>query len=79
MTRLKGGGYDWPTLIEEGAAELLIIMKIEFTKEVIFKDMHGTILKVYAVGDQVDYTAKAGHYWVTSMGGIYFVVAREIK
>lgn len=54
-------------------------MKIEFTKEVIFKDMHGTILKVYAVGDQVDYTAKAGHYWITSMGGIYFDEAKEIK
>lgn len=53
-------------------------MKIEFTKEVVFKDMHGTVLKTYAVGDQIDYTAKAGHYWVVGMGGIYFDEAKEV-
>jgi hypothetical protein len=53
-------------------------MKIEFTKEVVFKDMHGTVLKTYSVGDQVDYTAKAGHYWITSVGGIYFDEAKEV-
>lgn len=53
-------------------------MKIEFTKDVIFKDMHGTVLKTYSVGDQVICTAKTGHYWITPMGGIYFDEAKEI-
>jgi hypothetical protein len=53
-------------------------MKIRFIKQVVFKDMHGTVLKTYNIGDVVEYTAKAGHYWVTGMGGIYFNEAVEI-
>lgn len=54
-------------------------MKIEFTKEVTFKDQHGTVLRVYAVGEQISYTAKAGPYWVTPIGGIYFDEAKEVE
>jgi hypothetical protein len=48
-------------------------MKIRITKEVTFKDWTGTgaILRVYKVGDIIEATADGGHYWITSMGGIY--------
>lgn len=53
-------------------------MEIEFIKEVIFKDMFGTILRVYNIGDRIQYTAKSKHYWITAMGGIYFDEAKEV-
>ena len=46
-------------------------MEIEFTKEVIFKDMTGAVLKTYKPGDVIEATFDAGHYFGTAMGGIY--------
>lgn len=56
-------------------------MKIKFTKDVVFKDMHGTITKVYNVGDVIKATAVDHErgYFVTAMGGIYFHEAEEVK
>lgn len=54
-------------------------MIIEFTKQVVFKDCEGTVLKVYEIGDRVTATAKAPHYFVTGMGGIYFDEARLVE
>lgn len=54
-------------------------MEIEFIKEVIFKDMFGNVLRVYNIGDKVQYTAKSECYWVTTMGGIYFDEAKELE
>lgn len=53
-------------------------MNIKFIKRVVFSDQNGTIVKVYEIGDVVEYTAKADHYFVTSMGGIYFDEAKEL-
>ena len=53
---------------------------IEFTTQVIFRDLNRTVLKIYNVGDVIPFTAKnnkAG-YWITSMGGIWFDEAREL-
>lgn len=55
------------------------MINIEFTKRVVFKDCDGTVLKVYEVGDREVSTAKGNHYFVTSMGGIYFYEAREVS
>jgi hypothetical protein len=54
---------------------------IRFTQLVQFKDQHGTIVKVYNVGDTVKYTAKDEQrgYWNTTMGGIWFFKAEEIN
>lgn len=54
-------------------------MFIEFTKEVIFKDMLGNVVKVYSIGDRLKYTYKFDTYWVTAMGGIYFDEAVECE
>lgn len=53
-------------------------MRIEITKEVVFKTQDGTILKVYPVGHILDNVHKADHYYVTPMGGIWFDEAKEI-
>jgi hypothetical protein len=55
------------------------LKKIEFTKRVVFSDRDGNVLKVYEVGDKVDYTTKSDNYWITSMGGIYFDEAKELE
>jgi hypothetical protein len=47
------------------------MMKIKITKKVVFRDMYETVLVTYEVGDIVEATADAGHYFVTPMGGIY--------
>lgn len=48
-------------------------MKIKIVKTVTFRDCNGTVLKVYNVGDIIDYTAVVDKmYYVTSMGGIWF-------
>jgi hypothetical protein len=44
---------------------------IRITKVVTFYDSEGTVVKSYSPGDVVKATADAGHYFVTSMGGIY--------
>jgi hypothetical protein len=46
-------------------------MNIKFTKQVVFKDWNGKVLKVYEIGQIINATCDAGHYWVTNMGGIY--------
>ena len=53
---------------------------IKFIKQVTFKDMYGTILKVYKIGDKIKFTSKNmnGAYYVTGMGGIYFDEATEV-
>ena len=53
-------------------------MKIEMTREVVFKTQDGTILKVYALGQIIDNVYKAEHYYVTPMGGIWFDEAKEV-
>lgn len=53
-------------------------MKISFIKRVEFRDQKGMLLKVYEIGDEVEYTSKSNHYWVTPMGGIYFDEAKEV-
>lgn len=50
---------------------------IRFTKDVTFRCGNGDILKVYRKGDVEKYTAKTGHYFVTTMGGIYFDEAEK--
>jgi len=52
---------------------------IEFTKEVVFKDREGTILKTFNVGDRISFTAKTSTYWVCSPGGIWFDEAKEVE
>jgi len=63
-------------------------MQIEITKKVVFKDMHGTVLKTHEVGDIIEANGishgssrpDSGYgYFITSMGGIYFEEAREVK
>lgn len=53
-------------------------MTIRFTKEIVFKDREGNVLKAYGVGDTALATAKTAHYFVTPMGGIYFDEAVEL-
>lgn len=47
------------------------MFKIKFIKQVIFKDQSNIIRKVYNVDDVIESTFDAGHYYVTTMGGIY--------
>ena len=54
-------------------------MKIRFTKQVIFHDLHGNILRVYEIGDECEYYSKSCHYWISPMGGIYFDEAEEVE
>jgi len=51
-------------------------MFIEFTKEVIFKDMLGNVVKVYSIGDRLKYTYKFDIYWVTAMLWVVFISMR---
>ena len=53
-------------------------MKIKFTQRVVFRDMLGVALKVYEVGDEIEYFTKTDTYFVTSMGGVYFDEAEEV-
>lgn len=54
-------------------------MYIEFTKEVVFRDCKDNILKTLYVGDRVEALGETHHYWITSMGGIYFDEAKEVE
>lgn len=54
-------------------------MQIEITKQVVFKDREGNVLKTYEVGSILEATADAGHYFVTSMGGIYKDEAKLVE
>ncbi len=54
-------------------------MYIEFTKEVVFRDMEGAVLKTFSVGDRIEALGETHHYWITSMGGIYFDEAKEAE
>ena len=56
---------------------------IEFTKKVVFKDMHGTVLKTYEIGDRIPFANKivwtnGDGYFICGMGGIYFDEAKEV-
>lgn len=53
-------------------------MKIEMTKEVVFKTEDGTVLKVYVVGQVIENVHKAEHYYVTPMGGIWLDEVKEV-
>ena len=53
--------------------------RIIFTKQVVFRDRNRTVLKVYEIGDTVEYTAKTDTYYITSMGGIWFEEAQEMQ
>ena len=58
---------------------------IEFVKQVEFRDCNGFLLCVYNIGDKIPFTAKREFppskdgYYVTSMGGIWFDEASEVK
>lgn len=54
-------------------------MKIIFTKEVVFKDLTGSVVREYKVGDTCKYTAKTETYFVTSLGGIFFDEAIQVE
>jgi hypothetical protein len=47
-------------------------IKIQFVKEVTFRDRSGKLIKMYNAGDVIDATADTGSYFVTSIGGIYY-------
>lgn len=51
---------------------------IVFTQRVVFTDRHGTILKVYEVGDTCEATG-GEQYFVTAMGGIYHHEATKVE
>lgn len=47
------------------------MIRIRFTKRVVFKDRLGNIVKVYEAGDEVNASQDTGAYYVTLMGGIW--------
>lgn len=55
-------------------------MKIQFTKQVIFRDRNGTITHQFEIGDVMEaYSFYEGsNYFVTSVGGIYSHEAKQI-
>lgn len=52
---------------------------IRFTHKVVFSDRDGNVLQTYNVGDEIAATAENNHYFVTSMGGIYFTEAERVS
>jgi len=46
-------------------------MKIIFTKQVIFREFGGKILKQFNIGDTVEYSTFNNIYYVTSWGSIW--------
>ena len=52
--------------------------QIRFVKEVTFRDCQGTILAHHNVGDSVEFRGKTQHYFISSLGGIWFDEAEEI-
>ncbi len=56
-----------------------IPLLIVITKQVTFRDGEGAIIRDFSVGDVVTATADTGHYFVTSMGGIYHDEARIVN
>lgn len=44
---------------------------IRFIKQVVFRDIHGAVTRTYEVGDVIQATADARHYFVTGYGGIF--------
>lgn len=51
---------------------------LRLTKEVTFRDRHGTILKTYPIGHTVLCTGKTSYYFITKIGDIYFDEAEEV-
>lgn len=51
---------------------------IEITKRVVFRDMHGTVTRVYEVGDRIEATAESQMYYVHSYGGIWKDEAKRV-
>lgn len=52
---------------------------IEFVKRVVFKDMYGTVNKVYEIGDRCEAHDHADSlYFVTGMGGIWRDEAKRV-
>ena len=58
--------------------EKAVRFEIEFTKRVVFKDMTGAIRNVFEIGERCEATHDNGHYFVTSLGGIYHDEAKRI-
>lgn len=52
---------------------------IRFTTQVEFSDWNENILKVFEIGDTVTATADAGHYFITSWGGVYKEEAERVE
>ncbi len=51
---------------------------IQFTKEVIFKDMLGNVTHHFNIGDKLKFLNKTSTYFITGVGGIYFDEAIEL-
>ena len=47
------------------------LIQLRITKEVIFTDQDGRVVRVYRIGDIIYASGDAGHYWIHSMGGIF--------
>jgi hypothetical protein len=53
-------------------------IKIRFTKQCVFRDLNGTVQKVYEPGDII-LAYKCDNYYSTGMGGIWFDEAEEVE
>ena len=54
------------------------VFQIRIIKQVKFSDCCGQVCKTYEVGDVLEATADTGHYFVTTMGGIYYEEAVRV-
>lgn len=55
-----------------------IMFIIRFTATVTFRDLNGTVQKVYKTGDTCMASHDNGSYYVTPMGGVYHYEAVRI-
>lgn len=51
---------------------------IYFTRAVEFRDWRGSLVMRFEIDDTIDATADAGHYYVTTWGGIYKYEAKRV-
>jgi hypothetical protein len=53
--------------------------KIRLTKPIHFTDVGGSVVHRFNVGDLMTATVDTGHYYVTSLGGIYHDEAEKVN
>jgi hypothetical protein len=51
---------------------------IRFTKQVVFRDRAGSVVKVFAPGKTIEATGQGAGYFLTAMGGIWFDEAEKV-